>query len=130
MKVKVFIFALLSVFLLSSCEHQQPRQQHSSKAKIFHKIDPDQPLVEEPFVITFTTPAEVLLENGKIEGISMYMGSIPLILEQIAVGKWQAKLWLGACSDPQMQWQGTVPWRHRENSIRGVYVFQFKTETN
>ncbi|SFR40422.1 hypothetical protein SAMN04488070_0547 [Pseudidiomarina maritima] len=130
MKAKVFIFALLSVFLLSSCEQQQPLQQHRTKAEIFHKFDPDQPRVEEPFVITLTAPTDVQLENGKIEGISMYMGSIPLVIEQITASEWQAQVWLGACSDPQMQWQVTVPWYNTATSARGVYVFQFMTETN
>lgn len=130
MKVTVFIFALLSVFLLSSCEQQLPLEQHRTNEKIFHKFDPDQPRIEEPFLITFTVPKGIVLERGKLEGVSMYMGVIPLAVEQHADTSWQVKVWLGACSDPQMRWRGVVPWINATTKERGYYQFEFITETN
>lgn len=130
MKVKVFIFALLSVFLLSSCEQQQPPEQHRTNEKIFHKFDPDQPRVEEQFAIEFTVPEGLILEQGKLEGVSMYMGVIPLVVEQQTDTTWQVKVWLGACSDPQMRWQASVPWYNQATNVKGYYRFEFTTETN
>ncbi|OZB05066.1 MAG: hypothetical protein B7X54_06410 [Idiomarina sp. 34-48-12] len=130
MKVKVFIFALLSVFLLSSCEQQPLLEQHRTNKKIFHKFDPDQLRVEEPILITFIAPKGIVLQQGKLEGVSMYMGVIPLVVEQHTDTSWQVKVWLGACSDPQMRWRGVVPWINATTNKRGYYQFEFTTETN
>src|SRR5690606_29181010 len=121
---------LLSVFVLSSCEQQPLIEQHRTNEKIFHKFDPDQPRVEEPILITFIAPKGIVLQQGKLEGVSMYMGVIPLTLEQLTETSWQAELWLGACSDPQMQWRGVVPWFDASTKERGYYQFEFMTETN
>ena len=46
---------------------------------------------------------------SEVRGVSMYMGRIPLAWQQLRPGEWQATLLVGACSDPVMHWQLTIP---------------------
>lgn len=80
--------------------------------------------------VIFTVTPEVELQRGVIEGVSMYMGTIPLVVEPVSETQWQAEFWLGACSDPQMRWRATIPWVDQADGSRGQYQFEFVTETN
>lgn len=40
-----------------------------------------------------------------VEGINMYMGKIPVIIEQQDSGWLQGLFFLGSCSEPHMRWQ-------------------------
>jgi len=40
-----------------------------------------------------------------VEGINMYMGKIPVIIEQQDSGWVKAVFFLGSCSEPHMRWQ-------------------------
>ncbi|MBZ9610940.1 hypothetical protein [Rheinheimera maricola] len=48
--------------------------------------------------------SELASVTGELNGVTMYMGRVPLRFSR--QGKlWQADFLLGACSDPEMQWQ-------------------------
>ncbi|WP_143001055.1 hypothetical protein [Pseudidiomarina indica] len=130
MKPRVFIYALLSGILLTSCKPAPLPYENSSPGKIRHIFDPDQPKVEQPMTVIFTVAPDIELQRGVIEGVSMYMGTIPLVVEPVSETQWQAELWLGACSDPQMRWRATIPWVNPTAGTRGQYQFEFVTETN
>lgn len=60
--------------------------------------------VETPLRIKLDTEdAAVKAVRGSIVGKTMYMGEIPLRF--VFNKQWQAELILGACSEPEMQWQ-------------------------
>src|SRR5690554_6351323 len=130
MNVKVFIFVLLSSTMLISCKPAPLVYENSSNEKIRHIFDPDQPRVEAPLTVIFTVAPEIELKRGIIAGVSMYMGTIPVVVEQVNATEWRAELWLGACSDPLMPWLLTIPWNDESTGTQGHYLLVFIIETN
>lgn len=61
--------------------------------------------IEEPLAITLQLPEGNRLLSGYIEGINMYMGKIPVIVEQAEGQTVRVVSFLGSCSEPQMQWR-------------------------
>jgi hypothetical protein len=59
---------------------------------------------EDEFIIQFKAPKHIKINQAKLEGLNMYMGSIPLLFEY-KNGNWQSKAMVGACAEPIMQWQ-------------------------
>lgn len=131
---KVFIGAALSVMVLTGCKPNTtvatPTTEHRSNTKIFHKIDPDQPRVEQEIHVVIQAPETITFAHGKIEGLNMYMGYMPVKVTHIDRGKWQTTLYLGACAEPTMHWQVSLPWQAANSTESGVYQFEFMTETN
>ncbi|MDX1525096.1 MAG: hypothetical protein R3273_02520 [Pseudidiomarina maritima] len=127
MKIKVFIFVVCSMVFLFGCRDKVPQVQHSADTKIFHQIDPDQPMVEQPILIQLTLPEQVQPQLSKVTGVNMYMGAIPLVWQQQTQTRWQAELLLGACAEPLMQWRVTVPLLNGEQQL-SPYVFEFSTK--
>ncbi|RUO49870.1 hypothetical protein [Pseudidiomarina donghaiensis] len=134
MKLKVFICAALSVIVLIGCNPNSPSTtlvtKHSSNEKIFHKIDPDQPQVEQQISVLIQAPDDIQFTLGKVEGINMNMGYMPVNLVRESANEWRANLYLGACTEPRMQWRVSLPWFSSTAEQNGVYQFDFYTETN
>jgi hypothetical protein len=59
--------------------------------------------VETPLMLILSAE-QVIAVTGELNGVSMYMGRIPLQFT-LHNGQWQAEFFLGACSDPAMLWQ-------------------------
>ena len=134
MKAKVFILAVLSGAMLMACNPNTSQQtvatKHSSNEKIFHTIDPDQPRVEAEISVTIQAPDSFQLQQGRIEGVNMTMGYMPVAVVPVAAGRWRATLWLGACTEPSMRWRVSLPWRDLSTNTNGFYEFEFVTENN
>jgi len=62
---------------------------------------------ESEFTIEFNAPEKIKIHQAKLEGINMYMGSIPLTFEY-KEGMWQSSAMVGACAEPIMQWRLTL----------------------
>ncbi|PAJ72817.1 hypothetical protein CJF42_19095 [Pseudoalteromonas sp. NBT06-2] len=62
---------------------------------------------EEKFVIKFNAPENSKIQQAKLEGVNMYMGSIPLFFEY-KNGIWQSNAMVGACAEPIMHWRLTL----------------------
>ena len=65
----------------------------------------EKPVAEESVTVTFSIPPNYVVESAWIEGVNMYMGKIPVLLEQGPQGKWSGWFMLGSCSEPVMRWQ-------------------------
>ncbi|WP_417665230.1 hypothetical protein [Pseudidiomarina sp.] len=130
MKRMVFIFVLCSLVMLTACEQRAHKVEDSSNKKIFHKIDPDQPRVEQEILVVFEAPEAFRLGHGRVEGVNMYMGYMPVRVSRISATQWQAKFQLGACTEPSMLWRVSIPWQTAAGNEQGVYQFEFATETN
>ncbi|MBS3796902.1 hypothetical protein [Pseudoalteromonas sp. BDTF-M6] len=68
---------------------------------------------ESSFSVSLQMPADALIESAKMQGITMYMGTIPVLFKQIDARVWQADIMVGACSEPNMLWQLDVRVSHR-----------------
>ena len=130
MKRMVFIFVLCSLVMLTACEQRAHKVEDSSYKKIFHKIDPDQPRVEQEILVVFEAPEAFVLNHGRVEGVNMYMGYMPVLVSRVNATQWQAKFQLGACTEPSMRWRVSIPWQTVAGNEQGIYPFEFTTETN
>ncbi|MDX3774554.1 hypothetical protein QE250_10560 [Chromatiaceae bacterium AAb-1] len=70
-------------------------------------ISPEMIPVETPLTLSFYSAQPLHALSAEITGVSMYMGKIPLRFMPVATDNrhWQAVFLLGACADPEMQWQ-------------------------
>ncbi|MGO5000227.1 hypothetical protein [Oceanisphaera sp. W20_SRM_FM3] len=53
--------------------------------------------------VSFSDPDTKVLKS-RLEGQSMYMGTLPALLKQTAPDQWQGQAMVGACSERQMVW--------------------------
>ncbi|MDO6565856.1 hypothetical protein Q4561_02180 [Alteromonas sp. 1_MG-2023] len=69
-------------------------------AKFSEKVEP-----ETSITILLNLPEGAIIESAWIEGVNMYMGKIPVLLENKLNGSWTGWFMLGSCSEPVMKWQ-------------------------
>ena len=63
------------------------------------------PEPEESVTVKLIIPEGKNIESAWIEGVNMYMGKIPVLLDSDGKGKWSGWFMLGSCSEPVMKWQ-------------------------
>ena len=66
---------------------------------------------EHPFTILLSLSdiEQVRKVTGSLEGVSMYMGKVPLLFEfDNNSSKYRADAFVGSCSDPNMHWRVVV----------------------
>ena len=63
------------------------------------------PEPEESVTVNLSVPEGIEIESAWIEGVNMYMGKIPVLLDSDDEGKWSGWFMLGSCSEPVMKWQ-------------------------
>lgn len=97
------------LLMLAACTPQEAAKTATTRqvqlnAFTLSYLPADMP-VETPLLLKLDVGKEaVLAVTGKIRGKTMYMGEIPLRFE-FRQQQWQAELMLGACTEPNMQWQ-------------------------
>lgn len=87
--------------------------------------DPSMP-TETPLTLELhANVAGATIEGAEVRGRSMYMGRIPVQVEQRDSSSWQAELLLGACTDPDMVWQLELRLRtHEGQELEFIIPFQ------
>jgi hypothetical protein len=65
----------------------------------------EHPQPEESVTLTLRMPEGTIIESAWIEGVNMYMGKVPVLLEKQEGDKWTGWFMLGSCSEPTMNWQ-------------------------
>ena len=63
------------------------------------------PEAEESVTVKLLVPEGEVIESAWIEGVNMYMGKIPVLLDNNGKGEWSGWFMLGSCSEPIMKWQ-------------------------
>lgn len=90
---------------LSVCEFENLTcQLYSSDEPIVARFS-RAPQAEEEISVRFSLAPEYQIESVWIEGTNMYMGKIPVLVEETQPGEWSGWFMLGSCSEPQMHWQ-------------------------
>lgn len=117
LRIKPLRRLVLLMGLLVAVSGCQPKPQDTSQAILLQnaafllQISPGAIPVETALTLRLTPQEPLVQVSAEIQGVSMYMGRIPLQWRQAdttAEAKtttWTAEFFLGACSDPQMQWQ-------------------------
>ena len=83
-----------------------------------------QPEAEESITVNFSLPHSKQVESIWIEGVNMYMGKIPVLVEQKDSGDWSGWFMLGSCSEPSMRWKMLIHVRGED----APYVMFFETK--
>lgn len=81
------------------------------------------PAPEESVTLTLSLPTGEAVERAWIEGVNMYMGKVPVLMEPDGTGAWHGWFMLGSCSEPMMQWRMTLTLKGRREP---AYLY-FKT---
>lgn len=82
------------------------------------------PTVEEQIPLTLTLPDPLEISGAYVEGVNMFMGKIPVPLEQNDKQQWQGWFMLGACSQPSMQWRMVVSIKNRPAPVWILFTTQ------
>jgi hypothetical protein len=89
--------------------------------------------VEEELSLTITVPDNTNVKKMWVQGINMYMGKSAVLTDYIYADEgekvYNARLFLGSCSEPAMRWQlviQTIDYNQSEQS----WFFNFSTDRN
>lgn len=89
--------------------------------------------VEEELFLTITVPSHVKISQMWVQGINMYMGKNAVLTDSIYAeeGKmvYNARLFLGSCSEPEMRWQLIIQTTDDKQSQQS-WFFNFSTDRN
>jgi hypothetical protein len=127
-KSRVFVLLLLALHSIS-CSFDTTQQPATVKLDLhqekIHLWFPQQPVpTEQGLALRLQLPEGVIPQLSSVEGESMAMGRIP-VQWQPADGSWQATLYLGACTEPQMQWRMHIPLEHDIATLPKRVTFTF-----
>ncbi|OXY82504.1 hypothetical protein [Oceanimonas doudoroffii] len=73
------------------------------------RLKADKLQAESPFElnITFSDPS-VTVVRSVLEGETMYMGTLPALLQPAGKGRWQGQALVGSCTEARMLWAWVV----------------------
>lgn len=87
--------------------------------------------VEEEILLTITVPENTKIKNMWVQGINMYMGKSAIIIDNIYAQDikkvYNARLFLGSCSEPAMKWQMIVQ-TSTDFGLKQSWFFNFFTD--
>ncbi|MCF2858175.1 hypothetical protein L1286_11880 [Pseudoalteromonas sp. SMS1] len=63
------------------------------------------PKPETPFNVVLEIDDPIEIQSAYLEGVSMYMGKIPITLVNAGGGQWRGEAMVGACNLAEMQWR-------------------------
>ena len=82
------------------------------------------PEAEESVTVKLLVPEGEEIESAWIEGVNMYMGKIPVLLDNDGQGEWSGWFMLGSCSEPVMKWQLRLNIKDKESPSYLYFVTQ------
>ncbi len=89
--------------------------------------------VEEELFLTIKVPHNTEIEKMWVQGINMYMGKNAVLSDSVYAEKlkkvYNARLFLGSCSEPAMRWQLVIQTVNDKQSKQS-WFFNFSTDRN
>ena len=89
--------------------------------------------LEEEILINIIIPKNTTIKNMWVQGINMYMGKTAIISDNVYVQDTQkvynARLFLGSCSEPAMKWQMIIQTSTNDKLMKS-WFFNFSTNRN
>ncbi len=89
--------------------------------------------LEEESLLTITVPKNTKIKKMWVQGINMYMGRNAVLTDSIYAEEgeqiYNARLFLGACSEPAMRWQLIIQTTD-DNQAEQSWFFNFSTDRN
>lgn len=94
--------------------------EYDNQVKIW--LSEQQITPETPFEIHLSLPSTLLVHSAKLEGITMYMGYIPVLFEprnDILV----AQGMVGICSERNMTWKLTLEVKNPQGQLKQIFYY-------
>ncbi|UAA37105.1 hypothetical protein KIH87_10105 [Paraneptunicella aestuarii] len=90
-----------------------------NKARLQIAFSPDPVVVEAEIRVKLYLSDGWNLKKAWVEGVNMYMGKSPLIIEDIHHQNKEitAIMFLGSCSEPKMHWRITTEWQADKDAL-------------
>jgi hypothetical protein len=89
--------------------------------------------VEEELLLTITAPNNIKIVKMWVQGINMYMGKNAVLTDSVYAQEmnkvYNARLFLGSCSEPAMRWQLVIQTTD-DNQSEQSWFFNFSTDRN
>ncbi|WP_392343790.1 hypothetical protein [Pseudoalteromonas prydzensis] len=135
MPIKFLIVFLSALKLLIACDSQtisieeqaqaascQPNQlcQYNNQVKIWLAEQKTTP--ETPFEIYLSLPSGYTVQSAKLEGVTMYMGFIPVLFEA-RDGLLVAHTMVGICSERNMTWKLVLELNNQQGHAEHVLYY-------
>lgn len=92
------------------------------------QITPKNIPLEEELALHFELPDELIIRQGWITGINMYMGKTPVIIQSVTGNLTKAVTFLGSCSEPNMQWLLSLEVENQQTNEQRSLYFRFITQ--
>ena len=128
MQFKKRSLLLISVISLTACKPQETSIEEQATVASCLSNEPciyDQQIKvwlsestvtpETPFDINLSLPEGLQVKRAKLEGVTMYMGYIPVFFELVA-GKFRATTMVGVCSEKNMEWKLSIELKDQQGS--------------
>jgi len=89
------------------------------------RLQADRLQPESPFqlALTFSDPA-VKVTRSRLEGETMYMGTLPALLSESSPGHWQGQALVGACTEHSMVWAWVLDIEHNGEPQQLKFLFE------
>ncbi|MBO1519461.1 hypothetical protein [Oceanisphaera pacifica] len=82
---------------------------------------------ESPFQLNITlSDSNATVLNSRLEGHSMYMGTLPALIKQQAPGVWKGQALVGACTESSMVWAWVLDIEHQGETQPFKFLFEVK----
>jgi hypothetical protein len=89
--------------------------------------------VEEELLLTITVPNKIKIVKMWVQGVNMYMGKNAVLSDSVYVQEmkkvYNARLFLGSCSEPAMRWQLVIQTTDDNQSVQS-WFFNFSSDRN
>ena len=139
MQFKKRSLLLISAIILTACKPQETSIEEQATVASCLSNEPciyDQQIKvwlsestvtpETPFDINLSLPEGLQVKRAKLEGVTMYMGYIPVFFESVA-GKFRATTMVGVCSEKNMEWKLSIELKDQQgNNSQISYSFIVK----
>ena len=80
---------------------------------------------ESPFQLALTlSDPQANVTSSRLEGQSMYMGTLPALIQQDAPGHWQGQALVGACTERSMIWAWVVDIEQQGQTRQFKFLFE------
>lgn len=106
------------------CDFQQGEcVKNSDTVELRLGLTPTQAPSEKPLTLKLLTSSPITDVNIMLEGRDMFMGVIPVNVQQLDEKTYEGKLLYGSCSSGYMVWRGTIKFNH--NGVPQRVQFDF-----
>ncbi|WP_417614412.1 hypothetical protein [Oceanisphaera sp.] len=80
---------------------------------------------ESPFQLSLTlSDPDAKVTGSRLEGHSMYMGTLPALITQDAAGHWQGQALVGSCTERSMVWGWVLDVEHEGETQQFKFLFE------